>query len=669
MQTSSVVKVIALLAISSSLFTAYAATPSGKSVEELAAIFGKYPEGTGFNLSPGGDKFFAYMPREGDMGLMVFDVSDPKAGLSKGTFIKPNSTYEVGGAMWVDNDHIGYDLVRHDRYSAAFQIARAEPGKRSSKRYAYVNNDQEFYRSLVYGFPTEERQFLVHEREIEWRHLDYEFYSPVIVEVNERFKAKDVKRWRNPELFESWIFKDTEPFAVTLKDPNEGTDEELEDTIYYTMNFDLISGREKHSPETVKEWLEPLDIPGDLAGVQDNFMLLEVDTENGDRSGIGIYDYMKEKMIGEPIFEDEYSLLFGETAGVVEFSDGGDIIGVYYETDKVKYRFFDQGIGSIVDQLQKMMPDSVVVYKGLSSDSRYFYYAVDSSSKSASYYRLDLTTGNSELLYAARPWLADMNLPNMEPISFKNREGQKIHGYMTLPVNYNEGSPVPMVVLSHGGPWVRDSWGYDDEVQFYASLGFAVLQVNYRGSKGFGIAYEFDEDMLDICDASPRDVIDGARWAIEQGYAKEGKIAFVGASYGAYLSLFCSAQAPDLPACAIGFAGVYDLDVMRKADEQNFMPWTQRLYGKFDENEDKVANLSPSNHADKIKAPILLVHGGNDSRVGYRQADAMYKALKKHGKEVEMVKRRFLLHGFANEQYKREHFELVGNYLMKHIGN
>jgi hypothetical protein len=271
MQISAVLKVAILLAISSLFSTVYAGTPSGKSVEELAAIFGKYPEGTGFNLSPNGDKFFAYMPQEGDMGLMVFDVSDPKAGLSKGTFIKPNSIYEVSGAMWIDNDYIGYDLVRHDRYSAAFQIARAEPGKRSSKRYAYVNNDREFYRSLVYGFPTEERQFLVHEREIEWRHLDYEFYSPVIVEVNERYKAKDVKMWRNPELFESWIFKGNEPFAVTLKDPNEGTEDELEETIYYTMNFDLIASREKFSQSTVKEWLEPLDLPGDLAGVQDDW--------------------------------------------------------------------------------------------------------------------------------------------------------------------------------------------------------------------------------------------------------------------------------------------------------------------------------------------------------------------------------------------------------------
>lgn len=656
------------MALTLSALAANGGTPSGKSVEELAAIFGQYPEGTGFNLSPEGDKFFAYMPREGDMGLMVFDVSDPKTGLSKGTFIKPNSTYEVSNAMWIDNDYIGYDLVAHDRYSAAFQIARAEPGKRSPKRYAYVNNDREFYRSLAYGFPTENRQFLVHEREIEWRHLNYEFFSPVIVEVNERFKAKDVKRWRNPDLFKRWIFKGTEPFAVTLKDPNEGTDLELEKTTYYTMNFDLVSGREKHSKETVMEWLEPLELPGYLASVEDDFMLLEMETEDGDRSGIGIYDYNKKELMGKPIFEDDYSLLFGETAGVVEFSDGGDVIGVYYETEKLKFVYFDQGIGSIMNQLENMMPDSVVYYKGLSADSRFLYYAVDSDTKSTSYYRLELATGNSELLYAARPWLADMQLPHMKPISFENREGQKIHGYMTLPVNFKEGSPVPMVVLSHGGPWVRDSWGYSDEVQFYASLGFAVLQVNYRGSKGFGIAYEFDEDMLDICDASPRDVIDGARWAIDQGFAKEGKIAFVGASYGAYLSLFCSAQAPDLPACAIGFAGVYDLDVMRKADEQNFMPWTQSLYGKFDENEDLVAKLSPSNHAEKIKAPILLVHGGNDSRVGYRQADAMYKALKKYDKDVEIVKRRFLLHGFANQQYKTEHFELVGNYLMKHLG-
>ncbi len=667
MQRSPLPKSLTILVFLSICSVTLAGIPSGKSLEELATVFSKYAQGDGFDLSPAGDKFIASMPKDGERGLMVFDVSDPDVGLGEGTYIKPSSKYEVGFSTWIDNDYIAYGVTMHDTFSRGFQIAKAEPGKRNPKRYAHVSRDRQFYTSFAGALPKQPMQFLVSINEINHHKLERRFNSFAVMEVNKNYNAKEIKRWRNPDLFASWHFRDGEPYAVTLWE--DELIEGKEDRPVYTMDFELLARPDKQSQEKVMSMLEPLNFQGELKACYPNIGVISVMDEERDKEGLQLYDLDEKKTVGKPIFAEGYSLVFGQTAWGIQLKPGGDLIGLSYLTEKSNKIYFDPGIRSVIEQLEEMNPGMSVSYQGISEDSRFFFYSLYTDTLSASFYRLDLTTGNSMLLYAARPDLIGMDLPPMNPVKFKNREGGDIHGYLILPKNYKEGNPVPLVALSHGGPWVRDSWGFDPEAQFYASLGFAVLQVNYRGSKGYGIAYEFDEDMLDICEASPYDVIDGVNWAIDQGYADKDKIALVGASYGAYLSVFCAALAPDLPACAIGFAGVYDLQKTMEADEQERMPWVERLFKKFEDEKERVLNLSPCNHADKVKASILLIHGGKDARVGYRQVDAMSSALKKHGKDVEVVKKRFLLHGFPDEKSARDHYILVGNYLMKHLGN
>jgi|GEM_PF-5581010 len=634
---------------------ANAASP--KSMEELARLFTRYPEGSGFQLSPKGDRILASMPQNGSAGVVVFDVSDPTKGLVTGTLIAPDSKYSLGQPRWVDNDNVGYILGMHNRDAMGYHVDRITPGERSNSRFADTpwsgNYMRGKFRFLVDGLPSHEGLFLSSQT-VDLAGVRYKS-DMVLLELTKHQKAKEIKHWLNPGNIDNFFFRGTELIAI-------GIDEDL-----FTMDFSILSEGARLTPSSLEKVLTPLDIGGDIFAVGRDIALVYTEHDGEDKNGVAVYSFEKEEFVTKPIFTEGYSIE-PESATVMTYRAGDEIAGIRYHTEKPNCHYFDPGIAGIMGQLESMFKDDIPVFAGLSPDNRFLYYEVRSDTKDSSFMRLDLQGGSSELLYAVRPWIHELNLTPMKPISFKNRDGTTIHGYLILPKGYEEGKPVGLVVNTHGGPWVRDNWGFDGESQYYASLGYAVLKINYRGSVGYGEEFGLEGDLLEISEASPLDVIDGARWAIEQGYAHKDRIAFTGGSYGAFISLSVAGLAPDLVACAIGVAGAYDLTLLKEADEYREMPWVERLYGDYEGNEDRYEQLSPTFRAANINSPVLLIHGGKDARVGYRQANAMYDALKKHGADVKLIKRYFMVHGFPNEELAYEHFLMVGEFLREHLG-
>jgi dipeptidyl aminopeptidase/acylaminoacyl peptidase len=255
------------------------------------------------------------------------------------------------------------------------------------------------------------------------------------------------------------------------------------------------------------------------------------------------------------------------------------------------------------------------------------------------------------------------------PVSFTARDGLTIHGYVTAPLG-SESRPLPTVVLVHGGPHgPRDNWGFDPSVQALATHGYAVLQINFRGSGGYGQAFEragyrnWGTTMQD-------DLTDGVRWAIEQNITDPARICIFGGSYGGYAALMSPVREPGLYRCAVGYVGVYSLPMMFDKGDVPRSPagraFQQRI---LPETEAEQRAQSPAYNVDKLNLPIMLVHGGKDQRVPIDQMEFLIKQLRAVGKPPERV----LVkpkegHGFQIPENNVELFSSMLEFFDAHIG-
>ena len=267
-------------------------------------------------------------------------------------------------------------------------------------------------------------------------------------------------------------------------------------------------------------------------------------------------------------------------------------------------------------------------------------------------------------LFDVAEWIDPAEMAVMKPIEFTARDGLKIHGYLTLPKG-SLGKSLPMVVRVHGGPAARDTWGFDSEVQFFANRGFAVLQVNFRGSTGYGASFlraGFKEWGLKQQD----DITDGVKWAISQGIADPQRIAIYGASYGGYAALIGLEKTPQLYRCGICYAGV--TDIKRTIDRPLPMLDMTRNIMALTVGDPKTEKLqlkekSPLENCDLIQVPVLLAYGELDERVPINTGRDLAKALKKRGKLYDFIVKNDEGHGFHKEANRIEFWKKVDEFL------
>ena len=267
-------------------------------------------------------------------------------------------------------------------------------------------------------------------------------------------------------------------------------------------------------------------------------------------------------------------------------------------------------------------------------------------------YTYDRRTGKSQFLYRPRPWLDRSKLVDMMPISFTARDGLKIFGYLSLPKGEQKKN-LPMVLLVHGGPWARDSWGYQPEVQLLADRGYAVLQVNYRGSTGYGKKF-YNAAVGQFGKAMHNDLIDGVKWAIDKGYANPKKVAIYGGSYGGYATLAGVTFTPDVFACGVDYVGPSSLITLVESFPAYWRPFLAGTWFRFvgdpakEDDRARMKEVSPLFFVDRITAPLLVVQGANDPRVTKLEADQLVIALRDRGVNVQYLIAWDEGHGFAN---------------------
>ncbi|MDX1499790.1 MAG: S9 family peptidase [Woeseiaceae bacterium] len=302
-----------------------------------------------------------------------------------------------------------------------------------------------------------------------------------------------------------------------------------------------------------------------------------------------------------------------------------------------------------------------------SDDGRLLLIHVSGAREPGQFRLFDTETRDMKYLFNAAQWIDSESLAEVRPIVFQNRDGVAIHGYLALPDGHDEA--LPLVVMPHGGPHgVRDFWRFDPEVQFLASLGYAVLQVNFRGSDGYGWGFE-EAGYGSWGTLIQNDIVDGTRWAASLEQIDGDRICIVGASFGAYSALMAPTIEPDLYRCAAGLAGVYDLELMwTTADIETTRRGENYLARAIGDDPETLRRNSPVHNIDKLKIPVLLAHGEDDWRVDVKHFDRMVRALEQagHPHETLLVKREG--HGFFNDENRAAWFTRLATFLDQHVG-
>ena len=323
-----------------------------------------------------------------------------------------------------------------------------------------------------------------------------------------------------------------------------------------------------------------------------------------------------------------------DVSGPIYWPADRRIVGFRYDNEMPRRMVFDAEAKGIFDAIDEVLPNAVNRVVDSSADGRKLLIASSKDVRPTEYYVLDLDAKKMLRVGSANPALANAQLAPMKPVKIKAPDGTLLPGYLTLPVG-SDGKKVPMIVYPHGGPHVRDHWGFDEMVQFFASRGYAVLQVNYRGSTGYGAQW-YEAGLQGWGTVMVDDITAATRWAIAEGIADPAHTSIVGWSYGGYAALMSAVREPDLYRCTVSIAGVSDLKALA-SDDSRFYGGRKAVNRILGTDTDELKAGSPMRSPEKIRIPVLLVHGDDDIQVLVDHSKRMARALDGAKKKYELV--------------------------------
>ena len=286
-----------------------------------------------------------------------------------------------------------------------------------------------------------------------------------------------------------------------------------------------------------------------------------------------------------------------------------------------------------------------------------------------SFYTYDRNTRTGEFLFVHKSDLLDYTLAGMEPVSFTSRDGLTIHGYLTYPPGMGR-SNLPLVLNVHGGPWARDYWGYNGEAQWLANRGYAVLQVNFRASTGYGKEF-LNAGNKEWGGTMQNDLVDAVNWAVDQGIADPERVAIYGASYGGYAALAGATFTPDLYRCAVAMMGPSNLMTFLNTIPPYWTTMIEMMYGRVGDprsEQDFLKSRSPLFKVDRVKIPMLIAQGANDVRVVQAESDQFVEAMRANGLDVEYIVFEDEGHGFAKPENRLEFYGMAETFLARYLG-
>ncbi len=401
---------------------------------------------------------------------------------------------------------------------------------------------------------------------------------------------------------------------------------------------------------------------GPVSFTRDGQALYLLDSRNVNAGRLVKFDLATRKI--EVIAEDPQY----DVDNVMVNPDTYEIQAVAFAKDREEWKVLDKAIAKDFTRIAGLDRGDFVIYDRDNAD-RIWLVGFSADNCPASYYAYDRVSKEGTFLFYSRPELKKYTLATMEPISFTSRDGLTIHAYLTLPPG-KEKRNLPLVLNVHGGPWARDTWGFDSEAQWLANRGYACLQVNYRGSTGYGKAFvnaadrEWGGKMHD-------DLVDAVNWAVKEGIADPQKVAIYGGSYGGYAALVGATFTPDLFCCAVDIVGPSNL----LSFIQTVPPYWSTLLTIFHQrigdpavDEEFLKSRSPLFKVDQIKIPMLIAQGANDPRVNQAESEQIVAAMKEKGLYHEYMLFPDEGHGFAKPENRLKFYGAAEKFLAKYLG-
>ena len=598
--------------------------------------FFKNPEMSSFQISPDGKHYSYTAPWESRMNIFVKEVGSDSA-----TRITAQTDRDISGYFWANDNRIVY--LKDDNGDENFYLVAVDANGENLTPLTR----QEGVRSQIIDDLEDDKDFM-------------------IVGLNKR----------NPQIFDA--------YRLNIN----------------TGEMDMIA----ENPGNITSWMTDHDGKLRVASTSDgvNTSLLYRDTEAEEFKPVLTTNFKetmspqfftfdnKKLYAGSNIGRDKAAIVIfdpktGKEEEVLFKSDEYDVDGLNYSKKdkkliaasytgvKQERHFFDEEYKEIFAKLEKQFPGMEIFMTSSNDAEDKFIIRTYGDKSLGEYYLFDRSTGEVTDIANPSPWIEEKNMASMNPISYQSRDGLTIHGYLTLPAGYTmeTAKNLPVVVNPHGGPWARDTWGFNPEVQFLANRGYAVLQMNFRGSVGYGRDFweaSFREWGLKMQD----DITDGVNWIVDKGIGDKDRIAIYGASYGGYATLAGLAYTPELYACGVDYVGVSNLFSFMGTIPPYWEPYKKMMYEMVGNPEDPADSTmlkaaSPVFHADKIVQPLFIAQGAQDPRVNKDESDQMVAAMKERGVEVEYLVKDNEGHGFRNEENRFEFYGAMENFLSKHL--
>ncbi len=596
-------------------------------------------------FSPDGKRIACLVPFERRMNLAVIDLEKKTKNLL--TNFKDN---DVGALLWASNDRIVFTRDFDGQEAPAVYAVNRDGSDRAMLVGSFVEDTglgvaNQRFRGLLARLPDDPKNILV------LANLSGA-QGPDVCRMN-LSTGQLALEVENPGWIRRWVLDRRQRVRL-------GVAQQGQKTTVLLRDLERKSWVELHTHESDSPGWSPLGFDGDDR-------TLFVSSRAGRRTA-AVYRYdtqtrtLGELVQGDPVY-DEGGIVWDEARKrVVAISTNADKPRLHWldpELQQLQQRI-DLSLKGTLNRLQHAAPDG----------SRRVVYA-SSDRDPGVYYLFDSATKKIDEIAVLKPGIDPDLMAPMQPVTFKARDGLALHGYLTLPLGRAPRN-LPLVIHPHGGPFgIRDSWGFIPEVQFYANRGYAVLQVNYRGSGGYGAAFEragWKKWGLEMQD----DLSDAVQWAVAQGLADPQRVVISGASYGGYATLAGLAFTPELYCAGVNYVGVSDIsELVPRGDgpSAQTMHWFNTRIGDLANAADRqrIHDTSPVHFAERFRAPVLMAYGRNDPRVRISQGLDMEAALKKAGKVHEMHVEEKEGHGFRKEELSIAFFTRVDAFLKKYV--
>lgn len=640
------------------------ATEISADITKTAALFSRSAEYSDVKYSPGGDYISAKTTNDGKHVLIILDAKTKKMVHA----IQFGSNAQVGNYVWVNDERIVFEKEYlkgwedHPQYYGELMAVNAD-GSRAEYLFGYDNNEQQVgsnikkktpYRGTAHildGLKDDKRFMLVQAEP--WG--VYSKYSNKVAENRQVVFKVDVYKGSRTEITNAPI-----SYSKFLIDHQgdvrlvQGIDKNSQRKSFYYKDGkwinidDLNLGLNDFKPIAFTNDPNVIYAAGRI-----NSQTLAVYTVN-------LETKQKSLIIKDDLVDPSQYWIDENTR---------ELYAVEYESAYPSFAFVDpkNEQAETLKQLVNALPGQQIHLVSRTRDNTQWIIKASNDRNPGDYYAFDSKALKLNFLASTKEWVTPEQMAEVKPISFTARDGTQINGYLTLP-NGKEAKNLPLVVTPHTGPHgVRDRWGYNSQNQMLASQGIAVLQVNYRGSTGYGAAFEvkgYKKWGTDI----QYDIIDGTEYIVKQGIADKSRICITGDTFGGYSALQSATIEPNLFKCAVGFGGIYDLPLWKKssdvADTSMGKTYQDVIIG--DDHSQLIA-ISPAYNVDKLKAKLLLVHGGEDERAPIEQLESLEKALKAQNYPYQKMVMDDEGTGFYNDEHRAKYYGEMLSFLKTNL--